>query len=339
MESTNINFCFVRHGYSCSNALSSLQKNNVITLNERRKFAGNSNEKDIQPLIDPELTPIGVDASINNGCIISKIIKSLYKLTGKEHLKIDRMNIVGCSPLIRAMETAYYMTRKWNNPPNKIYVFPLLREIDERSIDKYSKESRRVIDTNPGYRMKSIQEQKSYLRKAGLLHFFDFTFVEQYENLRKEPGDIIQFMKWFYKYFLPLIKYNGGLNIFITTHAGVLKDFSEEGFYNNSGFLINTLPTNVDYGKGTLPSIHKYGIGKTIPEKYLTFEFKHYISFNNFLPKFFFKDYDKSVYNGKEYFCPSNRCGQLCSVARKTDKESLFNKKIEIKCVKDTDDL
>lgn len=336
MESTNINFCFVRHGYSCSNALSSLEKNNVITLDDRKKFAGKGNDKDrlssmtteVQPLIDPELTPIGVDASINNGCIISKIIKSLYKLTGKEHLKIDKMNIVGCSPLIRAMETAYYMTRKWNNPPNKIYVFPLLREIDERSDDKYSKQSRRVIDTKPGYRMKSLEEQKAYLQKAGLLNFFDFTFVEQYENLRKEPGDIIQFMKWFYKYFLPLVKYNGVLNIFITTHAGVLKDFSEEGFYNNSGFLINTLPTNVEDSRSA-----------KIQEKDLKFEFKHYISFNNFLPKFFFKDYDKSVYNGKEYFCPSNRCGQLCSVARTTGQESLFNKKIKIECVKDNDDL
>ncbi len=323
MESyNNINFCFVRHGYSCSNALSSLEKNNVITLDDRKKFAGKSNQQDnIKPLIDPELTPIGVDASINNGCIISKIIRSLYKLTGKEQLNIDKMNIVGCSPLIRAMETAYYMTRKWNNPPNKIYVFPLLREIDEGSDNKYSTQSRRVIDTNPGYKMKSIEKQKAYLQNAGILEFFDFTFVEQYTDLRKEPGDIVEFIKWFYKYFLPQIniKNNGSLNLFVVTHAGVLKDFSEEGFYNNSGFLVST--------------------NTNIKENDLNFEFRHYISFNNFLPQFFFKDYNKSVYNGKEYFCPSNRCGQLCSVARTTGQESLFTKKIKIECLKTKDDL
>jgi hypothetical protein len=293
MNNKNINFCFVRHGYSCTNALTNLVNNDVITANEGNAFLNKSITVKLNPLNDPELTPIGVDASINNGCIISKIIRSIYKLTGKKELNIEKMNIVGCSPLIRCMETAYYMTRKWNNPPNKIYVFPLLREIDESSDNKYSQKSRIRMETKPSYAIKTIKEQKEYLKKLGILKFFDFTFVEKFLDLRKEPGDIKQFIKWFYNNFLPLINYNNNLNIFITTHAGVLRDFSEEGFFNNSGFLINTQQNQ----KGP-------------------FEFKDYISFNNFLPNFFFKDYSNSTYNGKEYFCPNNRCGQLCSIAR-----------------------
>jgi hypothetical protein len=305
----NVNFCFVRHGYSCSNSLKQLVKNDVINIDDR-KLLSNS---------DPELTPIGVDASINNGCVIGKIIKKIYTLTGKPELNIEKINIVGCSPLIRAMETAYYMTRKWNNPPNKIYVFPLLREIDESSDDKYSEKSKNIIDKTPGYAMKSIKEQKEYLKNLGILDFFDFTFVEEFPGLRKEPGDIIKFISWFYDYFLPDIKHKGNLNLFITTHAGVLKDFSEEGFVNNSGFLMNT---------------------KTLFNKGLFIaELKHFVSFNNFLPKFFFKDYSNPIYNTKDYFCPNNRCGQLCTLAKTSDKESIFGKKIKIECSIEKDDL
>jgi hypothetical protein len=316
MNNKNINFCFVRHGYSCTNALSNLVKNNVINLEESNNFLNNINTNiNLNPLNDPELTPIGVDASINNGCIISKIIRSIYKLTGKKELNIEKINIVGCSPLIRCMETAYYMTRKWNNPPNKIYVFPLLREIDESSDNKYSQKSRIRMERKPSYAIKTIEEQKEYLKKLGILKYFDFTFVEKFPNLRTEPGDIKIFIKWFYDNFLPLINYNNNLNIFITTHAGVLRDFSDEGFVNNSGFLINTQQ-------------NQKGI----------FEFKDYISFNNLLPNFFFKDYSNSTYNGKEYFCPNNRCGQLCSIAK--GKDVSFTEKIKIiECSSEKEDL
>ena len=87
-------------------------------------------------LNDPVLTEIGVEASIYNGCIINKILRNLSQFTNKKELEMKTFNVVGCSPLLRSMETAYYMTRKWKNPPDQIYVFPLLREIDESSIDK-----------------------------------------------------------------------------------------------------------------------------------------------------------------------------------------------------------
>lgn len=300
-NSKTINFSFVRHGYSCTNAGSHFVKQNLIDTSEYYDY--------LEKNKDPELTPVGVDASINNGCIISKIIKSLYKLTGKEELKIDKINIVGCSPLIRCMESAYYMTRNWNNPPNKIFVFPLLREIDERSDDKYSNKSRNIMETNPSYAIKSINDQKKYLQKLGILKYFDFTFVEKFPKLRKEPGDINEFIHWFNKFIVPLFVESDKINVFITTHAGVLKDFSEEGFWNNSGFLVRT----------------------SLPNSNSKFEFKQYISFNNFLPKFFITDYKKY---DKTYFCPNDRCGNVCS-SNKNDTSKTQIKKIDIKCYND----
>src|SRR5690606_14672139 len=102
--------------------------------------------------------------------------------------------IVGCSPLIRSMETAYYMTRKWPEQPEKIFVFPYLREIDEGSSNKYSTQSRKKIKSSPNYAMKSIQEQKDYLKSINLLNHFDFTFVEDNKKGREEPGDIPTFI-------------------------------------------------------------------------------------------------------------------------------------------------
>ena len=182
-KNTNINFVFVRHGYGCHNAIGNLIRNNALDYEDGKELLKSD-------LVDPELTEIGVKASISNGNIINKIIKSLNKNFKNKKLIMDEMNVIGCSPLIRSMETAYFMSKEWVNPPNKIYVFPLLREIDESSIDKYSNKSRETMETTPSYAMKSITEQKKYLRSIGLLELFDFSFVEKYSELRKEPGDI-----------------------------------------------------------------------------------------------------------------------------------------------------
>ena len=323
----NVNFAFIRHGYGCHNAMSNLVNANVISSNDARNFLSNkynSNELKLTPLNDPELTPIGVDASINNGCVISKILKSIYKITGNKNLKIDKMNIVGCSPLIRCMETAYYMTRKWNNPPDKIYVFPLLREIDESSSDKYSQESLDRLKTIPSYSIKTISEQKEYLRNLGILDVFDFSFVESFPNLRIEPGDVRKFINWFNSYFIPFLKSKNNLNVFIVTHAGVLKDFSNEGFVNNSGFLLN-IKFNPEYNPETNPQYKP------------KFDYKDYISFNPLLPNFFFKDYSNNELNGKKYYCPSNRCGQLCTIAK--GPSSSKKQSLNLKCSIDNEDL
>lgn len=306
----NTNFVFVRHGYGCHNAVANLIRNDIITLNQGKNMLGKNIFpffSDIKALQDPELTPIGVDASINNGCIVNKILKSINKKLNNKMLNMDEFNIVGCSPLIRCMETAYFMTRKWNNPPQKIYVFPLLREINESSSDKYSKQSLKIIDKNPSYNMKTIDEQKKYLKSIGLLEFFDFSFVETHLQLRKEPGDIAKFINWFNLYYVSQIQPRNNLNVFIVTHAGVLRDYNNERFPNNSGFVLN----------GEL--------------KHDTFYPLKYISLNTFLPKDFFMDYDKTQWNNKTYYCPSDRCGngQLCKIAKGISSKI---QKINLKC-------
>lgn len=276
MTDYNVNFAFVRHGYGCHNAAKPLHNNGVLS------FA----EVDVLRMADPELTPLGVDASLNNGCVISKILRKLPVITSDPKMQMSPIQIVGCSPLIRSMETAYYMTRNWKNPPSKIYVFPLLREIDESSNDKYSPSSRKRIEDIPSYAMKSIQEQKQYLDSIGLLKYFDFTFVETDDKLRKEPGDVGEFIKWF-----ALQSFSQNINCFIVTHAGVLRDFAHQGFANNSGFVVNTTITN---------------------KKNVTYN--KLIILDSYLPTYFFANYNDTEYTNSKYFCPSSRCGQLCTI-------------------------
>ena len=320
----NINFAFLRHGYGCHNAMSNLVNEGVISYTNANKFLkkndGNLNvfTSDIAPLNDPVLTNVGVEASIYNGCIINKILRQLPNLTGDENLQMNKFNVVGCSPLIRCMETSYYMTRKWKNPPKKIYVFPLLREIDESSNYKYSETSKDIMRITPSYAILPIQQQKAYLKKLGILEYFDFSFVESFPQERIEPGDIHEFVKWFNKYFVNLLeKRSGSLNVFVTTHAGVLRDFSKTGYYNNSGFVINTtFNTDVVRQQGTLPTDKHFTINKLV-------------SLNDYITSYnFFKDYQK--YNTKSYYCPSDRCGQLCSVANyKNDKNDKNDKNVK----------
>lgn len=280
----NVNIAFVRHGYGCHNALRPLVRNEFL------KPTITMEELEINS--DPELTPLGVDASIHNGCVMARLIRNAWKINGNRKYKVDGVNLVGCSPLIRSMETAYYMTRKWKNPPNKIYVLPYLREIDESSSDKYSPHSRAAIDTIPSYRMKTLAEQKEYLRKNGILKFFDFSFVESDPISRSEPGDIITFNKWLAKELLPRFYVTSNtFNLFIVTHAGVLRDFSGQGHYNNSGFLVNM---NIGTNARTL--------------------YNFFIPFDQHLPKEFFSNYSDLEYSNPDYFCPSGRCGKLCKI-------------------------
>jgi broad specificity phosphatase PhoE len=273
----NVNYVFVRHGYGCHNAIKPLYEHGTINREDYNSFLGITS--------DPELTPLGVDMSVHNGLIISKLIK--------DNMNIETINVVGTSPLLRSMETAYYMTRDWENPPNKIYVFPFLREIDEHSNDKYSSKSRKYMEISPSYAMKPIKEQKKLLKKQGILQYFDFSFVEWNEKLRKEPGDIITFANWFSEHFISNLDSSLPMNVFIVTHAGVLRDYANQGFPNNSGFLLNTSIKNTVYG--------------------LKVKYHKMRSFNKILPPSFFHNYHHKSYNDKNIYCPSNRCGTLCS--------------------------
>lgn len=302
----NVNFAFVRHGYACHNAMRNLYNNQIITRDDYSDMLGIRS--------DPELTQLGVDASKQNGCVIAKIIKNLHITEKNRLLNMETINIVGSSPLIRCMETAYYMTRNWKNPPNKIYIFPFLREIDESGSNIYSETSRARMDSIPSYSMKEIYEQKAYLQRRGILDHFDFSFVESDYVSRKEPGNIHVFLDWFSKSVLPYINITPGqhnLNVFATTHAGVLKHFAKRGFYNNSGFVVNTTMT----AKGAI-------IGETV-------------GLDSYLPGMFFSDYNNPAYD-KTYYCPSDRCGTLCQGEYPTKKNKI--KRIEQQCQADESD-
>jgi broad specificity phosphatase PhoE len=316
---SNVNFAFIRHGYGCHNAISGLIKSELISLQDGLILSGKSKEK--SSIIDPVLTQVGVDASIHNGCVVNKIFKSIdqiLQINYNDSMNMDKIDVIGCSPLIRCMETAYYMSRSWPNPPSKIYVFPFLREIDERSDNKFSFESRITMNSKPFYAMKTIEEQKKYLDSLGILNFFDFSFVEKFKRERAEPGDIDNFMKWFFVEKKKLKENKENLNVFIVTHAGVLNDFADDemGFINNSGFVINTF-----YDEQTFTDDDDDDDDGTI---YM----KKYISLNPFLDFFnFYKDYKST--NVKEYYCPSNRCGTLCSVMNDKDKKDTFTNAVD----------
>lgn len=284
---TKVNYYFVRHGFGCHNAIRPILDYHVSDRNHRTIISSDP------AFIDPLLTPLGVNASIQNGCAIGKLIKTLARTTKKPDFEMSQMNVVGCSPLLRSMETAYYMTRKWRNPPNKIYVFPHLREIDERSTNKYSPESKKAMNTEPSYMMKSIEDQKLYLQREGILQYFDFRFVESNPTLRDAPGDVLDFVSWFSEHFAPSVN-ESNLNVFVITHAGVLRDYAKEGFINNSGFALST----------------------TLDMQAMKIHAKKHVSFNPLLPSTFFKNYTGKDVLRKEYHCPSNRCGQICSYMR-----------------------
>lgn len=290
-----INFAFLRHGHGCHNALGPLYKSGYIQRQDLDDF--------LNMKCDPELTQLGVDASLHNGCLVSKILKRMPNSI--EEYSMNPVNVVGCSPLIRCMETAYYMTRKWQNPPPKIFVFPYLREIDESSKDPYSDKSRQKMANTPAYAMKSIADQKEYLQSRGILQFFDFSYVENNLRARHEPGNLFVFMRWFArKFVIPnKLETKRELKVFVTTHAGVLKHFAEESFQNNSGVVVKTTftePSNID--------------------------FNGFVSLNDLLPSTsFFAQYNHPEYNKEEYFCPSDRCGNLCSRLQSTDPIKQFS--------------
>jgi broad specificity phosphatase PhoE len=289
----NVNFIFVRHGYALHNAFSSLRNKGLI----KTKFKTQ----------DPHLTQLGVDASIYNGCVLGNVLK--------RDLSFNSIDIVGCSPLVRSMETAYFMTSKWNSPPKKIEVFPYLRELDESTVSeknvefhkdpyyqlypqfksKNSLKSKNIINSEPAYAMKSISQQKSYIESIGLINTFDFSYVEQFNKERVMPGDIPSFISWFFNNYLKVNKSNSiknkPLNVLIVTHAGVLRDYFGEGVYNNAGVLLN-----VSYTKNII----------------LENDVNVIESLNNILlEKGLFVDYSNSKYD-LSYYCPSKRSGELC---------------------------
>jgi len=263
IKKNDITYIFIRHGLGCHNMVNKLGN---IKLDES-----------VKNIPDPELTGDGVFYSCKNSTAINNILVDKYN--------INTINIIGCSPLIRAMETAYYMSRQWKEPPKKIYVLPFLREINESAKDIYSQESIEVMNKKSYYKILDIEIQKDILRKKGILNFFDFSIVEKYLTFRNEAGNISKFINW----FKDIITQNTTFKIvvFIITHAGVLNRFAKENnftdsFYNNSGFI---------FSKNKISSINKY------------------LNFKDDISPYYF---DIKYFNqGKNEMCPSNRCNNL----------------------------
>ena len=212
------NFVLVRHGQSCNNA--------------------RMHDK------DPMLTPLVDDASEYNGKVITDNLNSKHR--------INHINFVMCSPLLRSMETAYQMTKNWVGRPAKIYVVPHLREISFRhnSADEYyaniDSEVER-INNNNGFSMLSVEEQLFKLKTISNIDtdLFDFTYLKDdsgniNNDLRNSIGDISNFIRWF-KQKVTLEP----CNVFAVTHSGVLYEAMYSvgireviSMYNNTGIIV-----------------------------------------------------------------------------------------------------
>ena len=296
---TSVKMVFIRHSFACHNILGQMYKNGTIDYDVYKGFMpnsleenvkGNKRQKGLKPIKDPELTTIGVTASINNGCVVKNILF--------DNFNVKRIDVVCCSPLIRCMETAYYFTRKWSNPPKLIYVMPYLREIDERSDDIYSEKSLEKIRTAPAYSIKSISEQKAYLKSVGILEYFDFSYVEKFSESRLEPGNIKKFIDFFGEI-------SQDSNVLVISHAGVLKAYANEGFTNNSGFVLDVKFEN------KVSSIIDY------------------TSLNPLITQTpFFFDYNK--YSTVSYLCPDSRCNDICDYIQ--NKPKIISKIPDVKC-------
>jgi hypothetical protein len=234
-----INYIFLRHGQSLNNSINDMIQNNIITRQNIDLLSKNNG-----PLIDPVLSPIGKYSTVLNGAVASEVLKRDFDITS--------INMVGCSPLLRSMLSAYFSTRKWKNPPQVITVLPYLREIDESSDNKWSNKSNNIMNTTPGYMMKDLVYQKRILNQWGVLSHFDFSIIEQYMTSRSAPGDINDFINWSRKIF----KFNKPFNFYIITHAGVLRDYLQGNYQNNDGVIIRYMYQ---------PNYNRYYLVKKIP--------------------------------------------------------------------------
>lgn len=275
MPLEKINLIFIRHGQGCHNVIKPLRDAKLLRYNDAMSLSTPSTNSDI-PLIDPHLTIEGVNNTIKNAKILKTILKDDHD--------INNIDIVLCSGLIRAMETAFYAKREFERDSNPldIYVVPYLRELDESSDDPKSPSSRKIIDTIPAYAMLPVQDQIRYLKSEGINAHFNFDYLDP--DLRREPGDINDFLDWLNNTNI-LMQFTSKkqLNILVVSHAGVLKHYTNGSFPNNTGFL------------------------ETI--------------FNNGDSKITMFDQSKFVYNApisSKLVCPhgpeSKRCNALCNV-------------------------
>lgn len=219
-----INFVFIRHGQSCQNLLSQVRLKDTTTA--RMLF---------DKYADPTLSDKGIRDSIKAGEKLKKY--GLNSTSCKCDIVIDNFDIVGSSPMIRSIETGYYMNggngSSSNNSKTVVYPFPFLREISKDTAN-----GRDTVDhLNKVFPIKSIQEQKEYFEHEGIPVNFKYVANQN----RYSPGDLTQFIHWFcssrvYSDFG--LSSSPEINVLIITHSHVLLHDTLGSFRNNSGILV-----------------------------------------------------------------------------------------------------
>lgn len=221
-----VNFIFIRHGESCQQVAYNMRNRNSKVY-----------KKLYHLFSDPTLSDEGVLQSINAG--------SDYNNRFKNKFNIDSFDIIGCSPMLRSIETAYYMTLDYN--PDNIQVYPFLRECHKC----YGEDTGESL--NKIWPMRSIEEQKTYLSSVDISNI-NFNYVKD-NNDRESPGDIETFLNWFSKN-IELTSEN--TNVLIITHSHVLQSFKSSVSPNNAGIYFTTEidnDKNIKYNKANIQSI------------------------------------------------------------------------------------
>lgn len=194
------NFIFVRHGHSCQNLVGKYYKPNQLEYYDL-----------LNKYCDPTLSDIGYNETIESRTVMdANLLKH----------GIDKIDLYGSSPMIRAIETAYLLTET-----EKTNVFPHLREIS--SDYKNTRDTSESLDEK--FPMKSIKKQLEYFNNDSRINM-DYMYGR---IIRFAPGNIANFIGWFLTYGPKNVS-----NVLIVTHAHVIKQFSGLGVYNNNGFIL-----------------------------------------------------------------------------------------------------
>ena len=282
-ENKKFTFAFIRHGLSCQNI------SNVLSRSKPGDFDINSPGE----VRDPELSQIGVEAAKIEG---NSLVETL------ETFENQKIGTVFCSQLFRTMDTAVALFQ--SKLPNKIiHVVPYLRELDESG-------KKGVLQNIDGY---AAQNETDQIEKMKLLslpyHLIDYSFFnkEQY-GVSDQPGDILEFFKWFYSKFNKELE-NDSV-IICVTHHGVIKDFFGKGVDNLGGFLLpnvtNQKINSLVQENLSLDSSFSLSQKQFYKNKILTEHF----NVIQITPEFSTADYIRGLSN--ENMCPSKRCGQIC---------------------------
>ena len=237
-----MNFIFIRHGESCQNLAKAMYSHEP-----------DKNKIFFDKFKDPTLSDLGVSNSILAGKQLKENL---------EKYNITNIDFIFSSPMIRAIETAYFMTHNIfeasnKGTQNKIIVAPFLREITSK--EKYNNSE----NLNRIFSMKSVLEQEYYFKKEEIIKHLNFDFVRN-NKLRECPGNIKHFITWFNKIYNNSKNFDFGtlgadrasgqgtpINVLVFLHSAVIKEYSGESPYNNNGFIIKTQYENgkIEYHK------------------------------------------------------------------------------------------